>query len=211
MSAPSRIRLMLVDDHYVVRMGLQAVFQFESDLQVVAEAEDGQQAIDLFQEHQPDVTLMDLRMPGLSGLETTIRIHESFPSARIVMLTTFDGDEDIFRALEAGATGYLLKNAPRRDLVSAIRKVHAGERYIPEAVARRLAERIGTTALSERETEVLRLAGKGFGNKEIARLLEVTEHTAKAHMKNILEKLGVGDRTEAITVALQRGILHLDD
>jgi two-component system, NarL family, response regulator len=205
------IRLMFVDDHYVVRVGLQALLNIEEDMKIVAEAEDGAEAIKLFAIHQPDVVLMDLKMPGLSGIEAAARIRKDFPFARIVMLTTFDGHEDIFRAMEAGASGYLLKNAPRGEFLAAIRKVHKGEQYLPARIASSLAQRGSSEALSEREIEALRLASKGRSNKEIATALEITEHTAKAHMKHILAKLGVEDRTGAVTLALRRGIIHLEE
>ena len=202
---------MLVDDHYVVRMGLRAVLDLQPDMAIVAEAEDGAEAVKLFLQHKPDVVLMDLRMPGISGIEAVERIRKDFPNARILMLTTFDGDEDIYRAMEAGAYGYLLKNAPRSELLAAIRQVHNGKQYLPAGIARSLAERRASEHLTEREVEALELASKGCSNKEIASVLAITEHTAKAHMKHILEKLGVEDRTGAVTLALRRGIIHLEE
>ena len=206
-----KIRVMLVDDHYVVRIGLHAVIDLEQDMAIVAEAEDGTEAVKLFAQHKPDVVLMDLRMPGFSGIETAERIRKDFPNARILMLTTFDGDEDIYRAMEVGAYGYLLKNAPRPELLAAIRHVHSGKQYLPANIARSLAERDSSAPLTEREIEALQLASKGCSNKEIASVLAITEHTAKAHMKHILEKLGVEDRTGAVTLALRRGIIHLEE
>jgi len=202
---------MLVDDHYVVRMGLRAVLDLQPDMAIVAEAEDGTEAVSLFAQHKPDVVLMDLRMPGFSGIEAVERIRKDFPSARILMLTTFDGDEDIYRAMEAGAYGYLLKNAPRSELLAAIRQVYHGKHYLPANIARSLAEHRTSNHLTEREVEALELASKGCSNKEIASVLAITEHTAKAHMKHILEKLGVEDRTGAVTLALRRGIIHLEE
>jgi DNA-binding NarL/FixJ family response regulator len=204
------IRILLVEDHYVVRMGLMAIFQFEPRFQVVGEASNAVEALSLFEQHHPDVTLMDLRMPGMSGLECLIELRRLQPQARVLVLTTYDGDEDVHKALEAGASGYLLKSGPRSELIEAIHHVFEGKRYISNAAAKKLAERVGLAVLSDREMEVLELVTKGFKNKEIATMLNVTEHTAKAHVKNILEKLEVQDRTEAISVALQRGIIHIN-
>ncbi len=210
MTAPATIRILLVDDHYVVRIGVAAILQKERDLRLVAEAEDGAQALTAFRTHQPDVTLMDMRMPECNGVEATRAIRAEFPAARIIMLTTYDGDEDIFRALDAGALGYLLKDAAPEELLSAIRSVHAGGRYIPVAVAARLAERSRHEALSEREISVLRLVMKGLANKQIAEELHITEATVKAHVSRVMEKMGVPDRTRAVAVAIERGILRLE-
>ena len=210
MNLPKPISILLVDDHSIIRIGLRGVLEPEPDLAVVAEAEDGAQAVELFREHRPGVTLMDLRMPGMDGIETTRRIHASFPQARILMLTTYDGDHDIHRALEAGACGYVLKNVTGDELVRAIRAVHAGQRYVPEAVAARLAEGLARPELTPREVEVLQFVVKGLSNKEIGDRLHMSEHTAKTHLKSILSKLGVRDRTEAATSALQRGIVRFD-
>ena len=210
MNQPKPIRVLLVDDHSIVRIGLRGVLDLEPDLAVVAEAEDGAQAVDLFREHRPDVTLMDLRMPGMDGIETTRRIHASFPQARILMLTTYDGDHDIQRALEAGALGYVLKNVTGDELVRAVRTVHSGQRYLPQAVAARLAEGLARPELTPREIEVLKFVVKGLSNKEIGDRLQMSEHTAKTHLKSILAKLGARDRTEAATSALQRGIVRFD-
>ncbi|HEX8311876.1 MAG TPA: response regulator transcription factor [Chthoniobacteraceae bacterium] len=209
MKAEASIRLMIVDDHYVVRIGLRAILGMEEDLSVVAEAADSSSGILVFRETQPDVTLMDIRMPGGGGVELTARICAEFPGARIIMLTTFDGDEDIYRALEAGASGYLLKDAPADELLDAIRKVHAGERYLPEDVARRLAERDPASTLTQRELSVLELVTKGLQNRDISRLLGISENTTKFHLRQIFTKLGVADRTEATRAAMERGILHL--
>jgi DNA-binding NarL/FixJ family response regulator len=206
---PKSIRIMIVDDHHLVRIGLAAVLDFESDLSVVAQAENGVQALELFRVHRPDVTLMDMRMPEMGGLETTANIRKEFPEARILMLTTFDGDEDIHRAIQAGARGYLLKNIPTDELILAIKTVHAGQIYLPATVARRLAERNAGSDLTAREIEVLQLIVKGYSNREIGQLLGFSENTAKFHLKGILNKLDVSDRTEAATTALQRGCLHL--
>jgi two-component system NarL family response regulator len=203
------IQIMIVDDHHLVRIGLVAILELEPGMAVVAQAEDGQQAVDTYRRHHPDVTLMDMRMPGLGGVEATVAIRTEFPEARIIMLTTYDGDEDIHRAMQAGARGYLLKNVPAEELVTAIKAVHAGERYLPGEVARRLAERNAASDLTARELEVLELLVKGLSNREIGRLLGFSENTAKFHVKGILGKLDASDRTEAATSALQRGYLHL--
>lgn len=203
-------RILLVDDHYVVRMGLRAIIEMEPGLALVGEAENGSIAVELFRRHQPDVVLMDLRMPGMDGIKATCLIRAEFPQARVIMLTTYDGHEDIHRALSAGAQGYVLKNAPGEDLVRAIQTVCAGQRYLPLVVQRRLKERPPCSDLSQRELEVMQLVVKGLSNKELADQLNITEHTAKSHLKNILGKLNVRDRTEAATLALQQGIVRLD-
>jgi DNA-binding NarL/FixJ family response regulator len=208
MSEP--IRLMVVDDHHIVRQGLVALLQTVPDMRVVAEAADGAQALEAFRKHQPDVVLMDLRMQGMNGVEAITRIRSEFSNARIVVLTTFDGDEDIYRALQAGARGYLLKGMDSDELLDAIRAVYAGKSRIPASVAERLAERMSGPALTDRETEVLRLIVGGNSNKEIATALFISEATVKTHVNNLLGKLGVSDRTQAATTALQRGIVHFD-
>ncbi len=205
----SHIRILLADDHYVVRMGLRAIIEMEPDLRIVGEAEDGTQAIEQFRRHRPEVVLMDLKMPKLDGLQATVLLRKEFPDARILMLSTYDGHEDIHRALAAGAMGYVLKNSSGADLVQAIRAVRAGQRYIPPVVAQRLAQRPPCSDLSERELDVLRLVVKGLSNKELADQLRITEHTAKSHLKSILGKLNVRDRTEAATLAIHQGIVHL--
>jgi len=204
------IRVMVVDDHKIVRQGLVALINTEPDLTVVAEGSDGQQAVELFRQHKPDVTLMDLRMPRLSGVEATKAIRQQSPTARIIVLTTFDGDEDIYRALQAGAQSYLLKGVSFEDLTDAIRTVHAGQRRIPAAVAERLAERMAGEELTGREVQVLELIVRGKSNKEIGAALSISEATVKSHINSLLSKLGVADRTQAATTALQRGIIHLD-
>jgi DNA-binding NarL/FixJ family response regulator len=203
------IRILIADDHYVVRMGLVALVETEPDLQVIGEAADGVQAVELFKKLRPDLTLMDLRMPRKDGICATRQIHHQFPEARILMLTTFDGDEDIHKALSAGANGYVLKNATRESLIPALRAVAAGQQWIPAEVASRLASRKMFEALTPRELEVLHQLAKGLANKEIADVLKITEFTVKDHLKNILGKLRVADRTEAVTAAIQRGIIHL--
>jgi len=202
------IRLLIVDDHHVVRKGLVSLINSEPDMSVIAEAGDGQQAIDLYRQHKPDVVLMDLRLPVLSGVGATTAIRKEFPAARILVLTTYDGDEDIYRALQAGAAGYLLKDMFSEELLEAIRAVYSGLRRIPAAVAERLAARVGGPDLTARELDVLKLIVKGKSNKEISTELSIGEATVKTHVNNILAKLGVSDRTQAATTALQRGIVH---
>jgi two-component system NarL family response regulator len=206
---PNKINLLVVDDHNIVRSGLAALINSEMDMCVVAEATNGQQAIDLFKQHRPDVALMDLRMPVVSGVEAIIAIRKDFPTARIIVLTTYDGDEDIYRALQAGASGYLLKGMLAEELLEAIRAVHSGQRRIPSAVAERLAVRMGGPGLTARELDVLALIVRGNSNKEIAAALTISEATVKTHINNILSKLGASDRTQAATMAIQRGIIHL--
>jgi DNA-binding NarL/FixJ family response regulator len=209
-SATKTVRLLVVDDHHIVRQGLVALLATVPEMQVVAEAADGQQALVLFRQYRPDVTLMDLRMNTMNGVETTRAIRAEFPNARIIVLTTFDGDEDIYRALQAGARGYLLKGMDTEELLAAIRTVHSGKSRIPAPVAERLAERMNTPSLTDRETEVLRLIVGGNSNKEIAAALFISEATVKTHINSLLSKLGVSDRTQAATTALQRGIVHFD-
>ena len=205
-----QIRLMIVDDHPVVRQGLTAMIGIEADLKVVAEAERGEDAIALFRRHQPDVTLIDLRLPGISGVETIEAIRREFPTSRFLVLTTYNGDEDIYRALQAGAQGYLLKGVFREVIIESIRAVGRGLRRIPAEIQTRLDARAGEHGLTPREHEILRLLAEGKTNKEIAAQLEIGDGTVKWFVKNILGKLGVGDRTRAVTIALQRGIIHLD-
>lgn len=205
----NQIRVMVVDDQAVVRQGLVALINTVADMTVVAEATNGQEAVEQYGAHQPDVTLMDLRMPVVGGVEAIGRIRRQFPGARIIVLTTFDGDEDIYRSLQAGAQGYLLKDMFFDELEEAVRKVHAGSRRIPTAVAEKLAERMSGSDLTARELEVLEEIVRGRSNKEIGSLLNISEATVKSHINNILSKLGVSDRTQAATTALQRGIVHL--
>ncbi len=205
-----RIRVLVADDHPVVRTGLAAVIKEEPDLQLVAEAENGERAVALYREHQPDVVLMDLRMPQMDGVEAIRRITGEFPGARILALTTYEGDADIRRALGAGARGYLLKDMLLSDAITAIRSVLWGQRVIPAPVASRLAEFPERSDLTEREREVMRLVATGLSNKEVAQVIGRMDETVKIHLKNIFAKLGVADRTEAVTVALARGLIHLD-
>jgi DNA-binding NarL/FixJ family response regulator len=204
------IQIMVVDDHHIVRQGLVALIRTIPDMQVIAEASDGVQAVELHRKHHPDITLMDLRLPNKNGVEAITQIRQESPTARIIVLTTFDGDEDIYRALQAGAKGYLLKGMNTDELTDAIRTVHAGKSRIPAVVAERLAERMGGPALTGRELDVLKRIVGGRSNKEIAGDLFISEATVKTHINSILSKLGVSDRTQAATTALQRGIVHLD-
>ncbi|WP_238525528.1 MULTISPECIES: response regulator transcription factor [Acidobacterium] len=204
------IRILVVDDHHIVRQGLVALLNTLPGFEVIAEAGDGVEAIALHREHQPDITIMDLRLPRMNGVEAITRIREESPGARIVVLTTFDGDEDIYRALQAGARGYLLKGMDADDLTAAIRSVHAGKSRIPTVVAERLAERMSGSELTARELDVLRLIVQGRSNREIAADLHISEATVKTHINNLLSKLGVSDRTQAATTALQRGLVHLE-
>jgi DNA-binding NarL/FixJ family response regulator len=209
-NADGPIRVLVADDHPVVRTGLAAVLVQQADLKLVAEAENGERAVELYREHRPDVSLMDLRMPVMDGVEAIRAITAEFPEARILALTTYEGDADIRRALEAGARGYLLKDMLLTDVIQAVRTVHVGERVIPDAVAVRLAEFPERSDLTERELEVLQLVARGLSNKEVARAIGRTDETVKIHLKNVFAKLDVADRTEAVTVALTRGLIHLD-
>jgi two-component system NarL family response regulator len=204
------IRVLIVDDHLVVRMGLRSLIEGEPDMAVVAEAANGKEAIELFREHVPDVTLMDLRMPGMTGIEATLAIREQFPNAHVVVLTTYDEGENIYRALRAGARAYLLKDTPRQEFLENIRSVHRGQYCIPPAVAISLARRVPGPDLSSRELEVLKLIVQGMSNKEIASALSVTESTIKNHVNSVLSKLNVRDRTQAATTALRQGLVTLD-
>jgi len=205
----AKIRILVADDHFVVRMGLTALVNTEADFEVVGEAVDGAQAVAEFEKHQPDLVLMDLRMPVKDGIQATPEIKTKHPEARVLMLTTFDGDTDIHRAIQAGAQGYVLKNTTGDKLIPALRAVAAGQRWIPKEIATRLASRNLFEELTPRELQVLEQAAKGLANKEIADVLKITGHTVKDHLKSILGKLHVADRTEAVTVAIQRGIIHL--
>jgi DNA-binding NarL/FixJ family response regulator len=203
------IRILCVDDHPLMREGIAAVIRNEPDMLLVAEAVNGQDAIIRFREHQPDIALMDLRLPDISGIEAVRAIRREFKDARIIVLTTFDGDADIRLALEAGAQSYMLKSMPRRELVETIRKVHEGRRHIPPEVAAQLAEHMGQEFLSRREIEVLERIAGGNRNSDIASLLFISEETVKGHVKHIMEKLGASDRTEAVAIGLRRGIIRL--
>lgn len=207
---PNPIRVMLVDDHPAFRKGMTALIESEPDLQVVAETGDGREALEIYRQTKPDVVLMDLRLPGMGGVEITMTIRKEFPEARVIVLTTFDTDEDIFRAIQSGAKSYLLKDTPDDELATAIRRVHAGEQILSEKLAGRLAERQQRPELSQREVEVLQLLIKGRSNKEIGAALFLCEDTIKAHFKTLFAKLKVQDRTEAAISAIRHGIVHLD-
>jgi DNA-binding NarL/FixJ family response regulator len=204
-----RIRVLSVDDHPLLREGLAAIINAQPDMMLAAAASSGREAIQNFREHQPDVTLMDLRLPDLSGIDALIAIRLEFPEARIIMLTTFKGDVDIRRALQAGAYGYVLKSAPRKDLIESIRKVHSGKKSVPPEVASHLAEHLSGESLTEREIDVLRHIAGGNRNKDIARRLFISEETVKVHVKHIMEKLGASDRTQAMAIAVRRGIIQI--
>lgn len=210
MSQKIPIRILVVDDHHVVRQGLVSMINKEPGLQVVADTGSGEEAVLLFRKHKPDVTLMDLRLPGISGAEAVAAIRGEYPHSRFIVLTTYDGDEDIYRALQAGAQAYLLKGMFREVLIEAVQAVHAGLRRIPPEVQARLDGRMGSHALTSREVQVLGLIAKGKSNREIATVLSIGDGTVKWFVKNVLSKLGVNDRTLAVTTALQRGIIRLE-
>ncbi len=209
MSQSTNIRVLIVDDHSIIRQGLATIINRDPEMTVIAQAEDGRQAIDLFREYQPDVTLMDLRMPQMAGVEAITAICAEFKPARIIVLTTYNGDEDIYRGLQAGAQGYLLKDAKPNELLNAIRTIHRGQQYIPPEVGAKLVQRMSNPELSERELEVLRLMAQGMSNLDISTALSIGESTVKSHVNRILSKLGVNDRTQAVIVAVRRGIVSL--
>jgi DNA-binding NarL/FixJ family response regulator len=210
MTAEQPIKILCVDDHPLVRKGIASILANEGDMQLVGEAGNGREAVDLYRQSHPDVTLMDLRMPDMDGVEATRAIRTEFPDAKIIALTSYDGDQDIYRALEAGVRGYMLKEMVHTDVLRAIRTVHSGKRLMPQEVAERLSEYFPQVALTPREVEVLGHVARGLANKEIADLLGTASGTIKMHIQNILEKLGASDRTHAVTIAIQRGILHLE-
>jgi two-component system, NarL family, response regulator len=209
MSQSTSIRVLIADDHSIVRQGLATIIDRDPEMTVIAQAEDGQQAIALFREHHPNVTLMDLRMPQMGGVEAITEICAEFKQARIMVLTTYDGDEDIYRGLQAGAQGYLLKDAKPNELLNAIRTIHSGQKYVPPEVGAKLVQRMSNPVLSERELDVLRLMAQGMSNLDIGAALSVGESTVKSHVNRILSKLGVSDRTQAVIVAIKRGIVSL--
>lgn len=204
------IRVLVVEDHHVVREGLVALLNVVDGLEVVGQAADGVEAIVQFRKHQPDITLMDLRLPRMGGVDVIQRIRMESPQARFIVLTTYEGDEDIYRALKAGAKAYLLKGMTTEDLTATIRAVHAGKSHIPTAIAEKLAERVGTEELTQREFDVLEQIVSGKSNKEIGTELEISEATVKTHINSLLGKLGVTDRTQAVTAAIRRGIVPLE-
>ena len=206
---PNQIRILAVDDHPLLREGIAALVNAECDMKLVAEASNGQEALERFRLHRPDVTLMDLQMPGLNGIESIIKIQSEFPNARIIVLTTYTGDVQVLRALKAGARAYILKGHVHRELLETIRAVHAGKKRIPPEVAAELADHAAEDQLSPREIEVLRLIASGNANKLIADQLSISEETVKSHVTNILSKLRANDRTHAVTIGLRRGIIDL--
>jgi DNA-binding NarL/FixJ family response regulator len=209
MSQDSRIRVLSVDDHPLLSEGIAAIINSQTDMELVGQAADGQTGLRLYREKHPDITLLDVRLPDMSGIDVLMTLRSEFVNARIIMLSTFQGDVEIQRALEAGARGFLLKNLPNRELVSAIRQVHAGKKCVPPSVAAHLAEYLTEDDLTPREIEVLRLITAGNGNRDIANVLSITEDTVKGHVKHIMEKLGAHDRTEAVVIAVRRGIIQI--
>ena len=209
MSESGLIRVFSVDDHPLLREGIAALVNNQPDMTLIAEASTGAEAIQVFKQNVPDVTLMDLRLPDMSGIDVLIAIRTEFPEARIIMLTTFEGDVEIHRALQAGARGYILKNMPPSELLDVIRQVHAGKKRIPAAIASQLAEHLSDETLTEREIEVLREVADGNRNRNIAEKLFISEETVKVHVKHIMEKLGAADRTQAVAIGVRRGIIQL--
>jgi DNA-binding NarL/FixJ family response regulator len=209
MNEQPRIRVFSVDDHPLLREGIAAIINNQPDMQVIGQAANGKDAVQEFKKHQPDVTLMDLRLPDMSGIDAMIAIRAEYPEARIILLTTFEGDVEIKRALEAGARGYLLKSMPPKELVEVIRQVHAGKKRIPPQLAAQLAEHMSDEALTTREIEVLGQIAGGNRNRDIAEQLFISEETVKVHIKHIMEKLGASDRTQAVAIGIRRGIIQL--
>jgi DNA-binding NarL/FixJ family response regulator len=209
MSAAGSIRILTVDDHPMLREGIAAVLAGEQDMVLVAEASNGREGIEQFRTHHPDVTLMDVQMPEVNGIDAIVKIREEFPDARIIVLTTYTGDAQAARAFKAGACGYLLKSMVRKELIDTIRTVHAGKKKIPPEIAIEMAQHHSDDALTEREIEVLREVAAGNANKMVAQLLNISEETVKAHMRSILSKLGANDRTHAVTIAVKRGIIEI--
>ena len=210
MNQTERIGVMIVEDHFVVRVGLAAIINSQPDMFTAAEASNGRQALELFDRHRPDVTLLDLRLPGMGGLEVLAAVTGKYPKAKVIILSTYGGDEDIFRAFQAGARAYFLKDVKGQDLINAIRAVRAGQRPLPPEIAARLAERIPRSELSPRELEILKLISQGGSNREIANSLNISEGTVRVHASNIFAKLGCSDRAQAVTEAFKRGIIYID-
>jgi DNA-binding NarL/FixJ family response regulator len=208
-SGCASIRILCVDDHPLLRKGICTVITSQPDMLLIAEASNGREAIDLFRTHRPDVTLMDLRLPGMSGVDAMIAIRGEFPDARIIIVTTFEGDVEIQRALQAGARAYMLKTMPPEDMIQTIRQVHAGKKRVPLEIATHLLEHYSDDALTDREIDVLRQIAGGNRNRDIAEKLFISEHTVKIHIKHIMEKLGASDRTEAVAIGVRRGIIQL--
>lgn len=209
MTSHARIRIFSVDDHPLLREGIAALVNNQPDMVIAGEASTGSEALQLFKEVQPDITLLDLRLPDMSGIDILIALRSEYPEARVIMLTTFEGDVEIHRALQAGARGYLLKNMPPAELLDVIRQVHAGKKRIPAAIASQLAEHMSDETLTAREVEVLRAVAGGNKNRDIANKLFISEETVKVHIKHIMEKLGASDRTQAVTIGVRRGIIQL--
>jgi len=209
MSDPQRIHVLCVDDHPLLREGIAAIINNQPDMVLVAEATNGTEGIETFRKHRPDVTLMDLRLPDMSGVDSLIAIRADFPEARIIILTTFEGDVEVRRALEAGARAYLLKSMPHKGLVDTIRRVHAGKKSIPPVIATRLAEHLSDETLTPREIEILGCVAEGNRNREIADRLFISEETVKVHIKHVMEKLGATHRTQALAIAVRRGIIQV--
>ena len=209
MSASTSIRILTVDDHPLLRQGISAMIRSQRDMELVAEASTGKEGLERFREHRPDITLMDLRLPDMNGVDVMAAIRAEFPDARIIVLTTFEGDVEIQRALEAGARGYLLKSMPPKELLDGIRQVHAGKKRIPAEIVAHLAEHLSDETLTTREVEVLRQVAGGNRNRDIAEHLFISEETVKVHVKHVMDKLGASDRTEAVAIALRRGIIQL--